>query len=197
MKKLFLIFLSIIFVLSLAACAGKGPENEVLLERFRELVTASAEINDVFFGKGLPTYSREEYAEAYEMTEGADPDYDFVTAEAKYQSIAEIKAAAEAVYTLDYLSSIYTLAFEGFYDRDIGHIPALYTEDSTGFAKHNATEPKITETRAFDFASAKVLMKNDKYATVEVDTTCAGRAQRLRIRMKNQDGTWLLDDPTY
>lgn len=197
MKKLFLIFLSVLFIISLASCAGKGPEDDFLLERFGELAVASQEINDIFFGEGLPTYSREEYAEAYNMTEGADPDYDFVTLDAKYQSIAEIKAAAEAVYTLDYLSGIYTLIFDGFYDGSIGHIPALYIETENGFAKHNATESKITEPRVFDYTTAKVLMKNDRYATIEVETTCAGKAETLRIRMKNQDGNWLLDDPTY
>ena len=196
MKKITLLILSVILAFSLFSCSG-GPSDEVLLARFSELIPASLEINDIFFGEGLPTYSREEYKEAYEMTEGSDPDYDFVTMEAKYQSIAEIKEAAEAVYTSGYLSSIYTLIFEGFYDEGIGHIAALYVEDSNGFAKHNKTEPQITEARVYDTSSAKVLMKNDKYATIEVNTTLAGKAETVRIRMMNQDGTWLLDDPTY
>ncbi len=197
MKKITIVLLLAALTFTLFSCYGKGPEDEVLLARFAELIPASYEINDIFFGEGLHTYSREEYAEAYEMTEGADPDYDFITAEAKYQSIAAIKEAAEAVYTLDYLSGIYDLIFVGFYDEGIGHIPALYTEDGNGFAKHNATEPQISEQRMFDVASAKVLMKNNRYATLEVNTTLGDTSETVRIRLKNQDGTWLLDDPTY
>lgn len=196
MKKITITLLIAILIFSLISCSG-GPADEVLLARFSELIPAATEINDIFFGEGLPTYSREEYSEAYEMTAGADPDYDFITTEAKYQSVAEIKEAAEAVYTNGYLASIYTLIFEGFYDEGIGHIAALYIEDGNGFAKHNKTEPQISESRAYDLASAKVLMKNDKYATIEVDTTLADKSESVRIRMMNQDGTWLLDDPTY
>ena len=196
MKKVSLVLLIAILIFSLFSCSG-GPADEVLLARFSELIPASLEINDIFFGEGLPTYSRDEYKEAYEMTEGSDPDYDFVTTEAKYQSISEIKEAAESVYTAGYLSSIYTLLFEGFYDNGIGHIAALYIEDSNGFSKHNKTEPTITEARVYELDSAVVLMKNDTYATIEVDTTLAGKSEKVRIRMMNQDGTWLLDDPTY
>ncbi len=196
MKRITLFILSFILIFSLISCSG-GPSDEVLLARFSELIPEAAEINDIFFGKGLPTYSREEYAEAYKMTDGADPDYDFITTDAKYQSVSEIKEAAEAVYTKGYLASIYTLIFEGFYDEGIGHIAALYIEDGNGFSKHNKTEPTITEARVYDLESAKVLMKNDTYATLEVETTLAGKSESVRIRMMCQDGIWLLDDPTY
>lgn len=197
MKKIIIVLLLVFFAFSFAECGSAGPDDEFLLSRFSTLVDASNEINDIFFGKGLPTYSREDYPEAYAMTEGADPDYDFVRAESKYQSIREIKAAAEAVYTQDYLESIYALIFDGFYDEEIGHIPALYTEDMNGFAKHNATEPKITEIREYEYESAKVLMKNNAYATIEVNTSLNGQSETLRLRLKNQNGDWLLDDPTY
>ena len=90
-----------------------------------------------------------------------------------------------------------TEMIEGFYDNGIGHIAALYVEDSNGFSKHNKTEPTITEARVYVLDSAVVLMKNDTYATIEVDTTLAGKSEKVRIRMMNQDGTWLLDDPSY
>ena len=196
-KKIILLILALIITVSLFSCQTGGPDDEVLLARFSELIPAAAEINDIFFGEGLPVYSREDYPEAYQLTTDADPDYDFVTLDAKYQSVEEIKAAAEAVYTSDYLASIYGLIFDGFYDESIGHIAARYTDDGNGFAKHNNTEPQISEARTYDLESAKVLMKNGSYATIEVDTTYAGESESVRIRMKNQDGVWLLDDPTY
>ena len=197
MKKITLIRLARIITVSLFSCQTGGPADDVLLSRFSELIPAAAEINDIFFGEGLPVYSREEYPEAYQMTVGADPDYDFITLEAKYQSIEDIKAAAEAVYTTDYLMGIYGLVFDGFYDANIGHIAARYTQDSNGFSKHNKIEPQISGAREYDMNSAKILMKNDSYATIEVNSTYEGESSSVRIRMKNQDGIWLLDDPSY
>ena len=54
MKKLFSFFLAaILLTLTLTACGGGKPDIEELRPRIIELIEASYEINDIFFGDGL------------------------------------------------------------------------------------------------------------------------------------------------
>ena len=58
MKKLIaLILTAIMLTASLTSC-GKPPEFSEIEGRLRELIEASYEINEIFFGNGLPTYER-------------------------------------------------------------------------------------------------------------------------------------------
>lgn len=201
-KKITAVVVLAVIALGLFSC-GSAPSDEELLARFKELTEVSFEINDIFFGEGLPTYSREEYGEEYDMLyrEGDDKDYEYVKEDAKYHTVEEIKEAARAVYTEDYLASIFDMIFIGFYDEKSGSIAARYTETSSGLQKYGKSENIIGEARVYDFDSAKILMKNSEYATVEVNTSKPSadgeKTEKIRITLKNQAGTWLLDTPTY
>ncbi len=59
MKKTPLIFVLLCLAMSLlCGCAGQAPDIEEVREDFCALIDASCEINDIFFGEGLPTYER-------------------------------------------------------------------------------------------------------------------------------------------
>ncbi len=58
MKKIIGLFLSLCLFLPALSSCSKPPAYEEIEGRFRELVTASAEINRIFFGEGLQTYER-------------------------------------------------------------------------------------------------------------------------------------------
>lgn len=58
MKKFFLFILSLTMLLPLASCGTKPPELETVRDEFISLIAASFEINDIFFGEGLPVYDR-------------------------------------------------------------------------------------------------------------------------------------------
>ncbi len=58
MKKLIALLLcAVMLALSLTSC-GKPPEFSDIEGRLRELIEASYEINEIFFGEGLPVYER-------------------------------------------------------------------------------------------------------------------------------------------
>lgn len=59
MKKLILLTLTVLTVIILSSCSS-APAAEELEPRLRELVEASYDVNEIFFGAGLPTYPRVE-----------------------------------------------------------------------------------------------------------------------------------------
>lgn len=273
-----------------ALCAftscGKAPEFVEIEARLRELIDASYEINDIFFGCGLPVYERvydprettevivekidEEnekrtyYYEindkelgrviayrssfldafsyvqvvkekdenrtlvyedgnvfAYALENYEEPKYDFyyskndpegynyVTAGSKYQSIEQIKAAAETVYSMDYLESLYEYQFDGTVVKSgetLTSNTARYMEyqDEDGVVTlmmSNTYEPLVTEKRIYDFSTAKIVRpKRKDFVTISIDSYLESKPdERLTVKLTMilQDGVWMLDSGTY
>lgn len=290
MKKLICLLVCVILMIPMLSSCSKPPEYAEIDGRFRELVEASAEINQIFFGEGLPTYERvydprsttqvyrekvtdengaeseklyyyyeindktygrviayrsgytvpfsyvqvlheadadrtpvyqnssqkayayiiENYVEPeYELFYDKDDpeDYDYVRHDAKYGSVNEIKAAAEKVYSSDYLESIYGSMFIGTVSSgSVGALSARYIEyaDDEGnisLMKSNTFKPLIKETRQFDFSTARIgRNSNAKFVNVEVETYLESKPEErltVRISMILQDGVWMLDSATY
>ena len=62
MKKIFSLLLLSLVLLTAVSC-GKAPTAEEIRPTLEALVEASYEINDIFFGEGLPAIERDsEYA---------------------------------------------------------------------------------------------------------------------------------------
>lgn len=147
--------------------------------------------------------------------DSSDPEtYDYVSDESPYHSIDQIKAAAEQVYSKDYLEdSVYVSLFtgvvmtdegedlEGLSARYIEYMPADASSAQSYLMKSNTYDPLITEKRVFDFSTAKVVRPgNRKLVNIEVETYLeSDPANRITVRvtMVMQDGQWYLDSPTY
>ena len=102
----------LVFALLIAVFAGCSPKETVpgiddagAQAVLTELLPGATELNQIFFGTGLPV---EEY-ELLDSVKGAQ--YFAVREESPYQSIEEIKAAAEKVFSAGYLADIYARAF--------------------------------------------------------------------------------------
>ena len=145
-----------------------------------------------------------------------DPtDYDYVSAESEYQTIEQIKAAAEAVYSKDYLeSTVYTSLFTGAVTNageeiSLAGLSSRYMEymdtvsaDATMYLmQSNTYKPLITETRIFDFSTARMVKPgNAKLVNIEVETYLPSSPENritVRVTMVLQDGEWYLDSGTY
>ncbi len=295
------IVLLITTITGLAACR-KPPEYAEIEARFVELVEASAEINKVLFGEGLPTderiydpwndtkayervdengepmlndngsqlygyysyfedknygdmlvyrygYGKEAvsaflkverearadeeavyviadknkyfYASDYKEAEGiryytdSDPEnYDYVSADSKYQTIEAIKTAAEEVYSKDYLeSSVYEGLFTGVASADsasnLSGLSSRYIEytDENGedttpvLMQSNTYPPLVKDTRIFDFSTAKVVRPGSKtFAYIEIESyleSTPDKRDTVKLSMVNVDGVWYLDSGTY
>ena len=291
MKRIVALSICLLMLIPCFTSCSKPPEYSEIEDRFRELVEASGEINEIFFGEGLPTYERitdpksstevivetttdedgtekkiyhyyyrvpdkeydvlyayrksykddyiylsvvtfpiegkeafyadaekslyayvvEGYAEPeYEFFyTAADPEYyDYVRGDCKYSSVAEIKAAAEKVYSKEYLDALYETMFVGSvsdneyveatgaryieYADDEGNISLMMANDMTVF---------ITETRQYDFSTAKIVKpSNADYVTIEIESYLPSKPEaRLTVKLSMilQDGEWMLDSATY
>ena len=274
----------------LSACAGgKAPELETVRETFAGLIGASAEVNDIFFGPGLPVYDREtssgdgnaSYDEAtktyywfiedeklgtvikifdnetrkyrylvenkpadssvvtgeavaytdadgnahtfypiaydegdrhYVYDENAPVYYDFVLLDSPYQTVEQIKQAAEKVYSSQYLTAVYSVIFDGVMTDD-SVIYARYmedptVEDGTFFLKSNRFDPYFETQTTYDCATMTIVKpSNATRVTVELDATgryidrekmevVTGTFKKTLVFVL-ENGEWRLDTPTY
>ena len=158
------------------------------------------------YGYVLNDYTEPEYEFFYSTN---DPtDYDYVRYDGKYGSIEQIKAAAEQVYSADYLASVYNSMFIGSAAAadTVDGLMARYIEYDHGdgtvsLMRSNTFEALITEVRQYDFSTAQIIEPaNREYITISVESYLpSAPEQRLTVKLSMilQDGVWMLDSATY
>ncbi len=173
---------------ALSGCSVKMSDEEAR-SILSELVPLSLEMNEIFFGDGLPL--EDENAEPMESVTGGQ--YMRVSPTAKYQSIAEIKTAAESVYTAEYLqNSVYPMAFDGVDDAR----PRYAERDGVLCRNLNSVSFPLTDRLEFDRAT----VSDTGYEVIELSvpyTDADGAEKTAKITLRQQNGKWLLDSPTY
>ena len=212
MKRFIALFAAVVVcAATLASCAGGGaPRLDEVRDELVSLIEASYEINDIFFGKGLPTYER---GGSYDRKYGLyDPNeyeyayYEYVTAESPYMFIEQIKEAAEKVYTKDYLEDIYLMAFDGYADSDIGSVTtARYLERGVNLMKYSFGNKDsfniLPGKRLYNFDTLKIVQPSDsEFMNITVDSYCEGDEENIlnvNLRLKKTEAGWRLDGPTY
>ena len=198
-------------VLALPLCSCGAPELETVRGRFVELIEASYAINDIFFGAGLETYARDgEFAKEHriydELSAGYDA-YEIVTENAGYFDIDSIKEAAEKVYSADYLTGIYTMAFDGYADSSSGTVTtARYLMDGHRLLRYAMSEEDGFDfldgkQRRYDFDSMKITRPSRAtHVNLSIDSYLVGDEDNIlnvTLRFILVDGEWYLDSPTY
>ena len=192
-------------VLSMTACS-EPPSLDDVRDRVIALVEASHEINDIFYGKGLPVYEYgdEEVSGLYPVDQ--DVYYEYVKFDAKYHSIDEIKTAAEKVYAKSFLErSVYTNMFTGYAEQGIGIIYARYKEDGAYlYQRIDAAEDKEYNytkgvDRIYDYDTMEMTSNSSSERIfVKMNTHKSGESDRvvtLQLVFENND--WYLATATY
>lgn len=140
-----------------------------------------------------------------------DPEgYSFVRLDCDYVTIDDIKRSAETVYSADYLKGIYEMLFTGVVITDeyeSGKMAARYChyEDEDGqtwLLSLDGYELELGKKRIYDFSSAKVVRPGNKnFVNIEVESYPEGepdkRESGIISMVKQEDGKWYLDSPTY
>ena len=179
MKRTITFILALLTVLGCALTfsgCSSAPDISEVRDELSALIEASYAVNDIFFGRGLKTEIEvsglpTEYTPEIENAENYFSDEQLLTqiyspvvssyvnddgeTVVQYSSIAEIKAAAEKVYSTAYLEKVYRRTFyndsseaDGYYHT----IKARYREDEeeTGYDKDGNP---VTETvfRKYNF----------------------------------------------
>lgn len=155
-------------------------------------------------------YEEKHYDLYYSATDPSD--YDYVRLDSEYYSIESMKAAAEKVYSKDYLDAVYESMFIGTaYIEEASeyavNLPPRYLERTdeygdTTMMKSNTYDPLISEKRIFDYSTAKLVRKtNSKYVTIQIESYLESSPEnRLTVKIsmvKQEDGQWYLDSATY
>ncbi|HHT53365.1 MAG TPA: hypothetical protein GX011_00290 [Clostridiales bacterium] len=179
-------------LLLLTSCS-RPPELSEIYDEVVSLIEASYEINEIFFGRGLPT------------DEGQSdlPGYSLVRVDAKFKSIDEIKAATALVYSEDYREGLYEVAFGGV----ASFTPGAHSVVKARFIEHNGrlrqdsnTKALISAKRIYDYSSMKIVKpSNARNVNISIDSHLEGSGEILNITLSFvfEDGRWLLNSPTY
>jgi hypothetical protein len=179
--------------LLLSSCAGAeplGPSEEEILARLKEIVPTSQQLNEIFVGKGL-----EPTEKAVKSEYNIGPEYFVVAEDAPYRDIASLKAAAESVYSKDYLKSVYIMAFEGHQESNI---TPRYKEVN-GILHVDINYKALDLRTELDLSSAKVVESTSSKVKIKINYTLRGTDESgtMTLVMVHQDGVWLLDGPTF
>ncbi len=188
----------------LSSCSVDYTEDEIK-EAAAALIDASYEVNEIYFGKGLPV-AEEDSEEVKEFTAGLDVDiaavnYIPVTGECRYDTIDQLKKLASKVYSEDYCQYLWKMAFEGLSTEDDQSVVyARYMTDYFGrlTVRSDICETGAELTRTYDTENIKVdKMKKDE-ATVTLQSYVDGKEDiAISFVLKREADGWRLDQPTY
>lgn len=212
LKEILLIVVCLSLVFSLVSCANSAPDIEEIRERVEYLIEGAFEINEIFFGNGLPI--DEGGAAIYGEVDG----YNYVSDEAKYRTVIQIKEAAEKIYSDDYLEYIYDTIFQGYADPTVGIITARFIEENGELLQSSDNEPLYNGIRKYDYSTMKIVRpSNANIVNIEItawieggelpetsvdfsdeyNAMVSGQRHTVRLTLVKQSGEWYLDTPTY
>lgn len=193
MKKLGIVILCFIMVLSLAACAPAHKEEDVIAAA-KDLIEKSYEVNEIYYGKGLPSTG--------ESSIGLTSQYSMVDPSCGYSTIDQLKELAAKVYSSDYCEHLYTIAFEGISNPE--------DEESVSFARYivdfsdtltvsnDAAKNGIDLNRTYDFSTIIVEKIARNKAIISIQSLVDGEEDKvLKINLVFENDQWRLNTPTY
>ena len=203
-KRIINIILALAIVLSavaMASCSATAPDIEDLRDRFIYLIEGSKELNVIYFGKGLPTYKREDTLSGELGIYYNDElvTYDKVMECSKYISIDEIKKRSEEIYSTEYLSALYETAFDGFVTGGSSAYLRFYESADWIYQNTYATDFALEE-RIYDYSSMTIVKpSNSEYVNITVNSYTVGStsAKEISLTFVYERGSWYLDSPTY
>lgn len=191
MKKSFIILVLALSLLCLSSCVEKLTQEEAIAVA-NELVSASIELNEIYYGEGLPYSTEDSMAVIYAP----------VTDEAKYLTEAELKEATLSVFTENYANSIFAMYLTGYSDDDGGIIYARYVDNGERLTINVNSEPLVENTRTYDYDSVEIVKLRRKKIVVSYDTFVNGvadvKVEVTLVLSDTESGTvWRIDSPTY
>ena len=180
--------------LTLISC-GKGPQLDEVKDHVAATVDKSIELNEIFYGEGLPVFT--------EMITGNDY-YLVDTEKSDYDTIDELKAALAEIYTTDYCTAMNEVMFVGIADNLGSLLPRFIEEDMSGMLMQDKyAENILPGDRVFDYAAMTMERSSKNSFTVRIPATLNGEKDADAVltfrREISSDGkaVWKLDSPTY
>ncbi len=196
--KIISLILAITAVLTLASCGVSKADKEEICAAAKELITASYEINEIYFGRGLDVTEKEVLVHT---------EYVYVDESTGYSNIDAVKEATAKVYSTDYCEDyLYVMAFEGIKSGDDEESAISYPrmrEDTKGklCQLKSVSEEGADLKRTYDFDSIKVESYVRGVAIIKIKSLIDGEydeaAGEITLTLVRQADGWRLDSPTY
>ena len=208
-KRIF--FLVLLVLLALSSCSGPKHTAEELKPVLDDLLPRAAEINEIYFGDGLPTNRDENAVRAFYETFDTDIaaiSYEPVDPDCGYETVDDIKAATLEVFTEEYAEFLFDRAFKGISDlfdegTETEHrstaVYAMYIEQDGFLTKRvNLKDDAIPLGRTYDLDSLEVLRSNDTGVQVKLKSFFDGQPSvDVEMWLTETENGWRLDSPTY
>lgn len=190
---------------SLQSCKKISTEPDEIRAALETLIPASAELNEIYFGLGLPTAADEE---GY-----ANPDdglvYEQVLPSCKYQTEAELREATLSVFTESYANVLFERGFSGLsvkYDDNglsgselTSTLYAMYIETDGVLTKRtNVKDEALRLGREYRIDKMTVVRQKNDYVVVDIPTMMDGEESvTVTLKLVITENGWRLDSPTY
>ena len=206
---LMLLLLSLLF--SETACSRPKHTAEELRPVLADLLPRSAEINEIYFGEGLPTTRDVNVVRAFYETFDTDVQsisYTPVDSSCGYRTVDDIKAATLEIFTPEYAAFLFDRAFNGISDLfdeglETEHrttaVYAMYLEENGYLTKRvNLYEDAIPLGRTYDLDSLAVIRENESGVLVRLASYRNGEPSvDVELWLVETADGWRLDSPTY
>ncbi len=183
-----LCFLLCAAVTLLCGCKLGAPEDAQVQEILAEKLPAAKELLSIFYGDGAVIDEASGIDESW-----TTPHYFRVAPDFQYQTIAELKSAAEKIFSEEYLKTIYEYAFEGTDD----YMPR-FAEDDGVLTVDVVKKPMGLVAEVYP-ETARVVSGNRYACRVEVECL-SGTGRRFTKEVSltaGAEGEWYLDSAVY
>lgn len=193
----------------LLTCAGifaycqfnKAPELDEVRDRFIYLIEGSKQINEIFFGEGLPVYvrdsdlSKERFVYIGEQNKG----YERVMEVSPYLMLDEMREATERIYSSAYCAQLFESCFDGVVVDGVTLLE--YAEISEWLYQSSARDTLVENERIYLYDTMKMVRPSNKeYINIEIESYLINNPDKKQIERLSfafEDGNWYLDTPTY
>lgn len=176
LKNKILLLLCFVLTFTLCSCGGDMTD-ELVRNELERLLPVSYELNEIFWGKGLPTKDIDSSDIMLPVEESCG-----------YGSTEDILKKAETVFSKEYVKEIKDAVFTDGDDTD-----ARYA-DVNGVLKADITNKGFNVKGNIVISTAKIKKQNRSMVIVSADYEDGGSTE---ITLIKQDGKWYLDSPTY
>lgn len=201
---------ALLILLTLTSCGGGVHSEEEIRTVLDELLPKSFELNEIYFGEGLPMSNDKAMVEQFYGMFDSDVEainYHPVDVSCGYTTETDIREATLEVFTADYAEYLFGRAFSGIsatfnegeeQEYTSTAVYAMYIEqDGILTVRINLDEEAIPLGRTYDLDGMELTENTENFVIAKIPTEMDGRALDVELRLVLTPDGWRLDSPTY
>lgn len=201
---------ALLILLTLTSCGGGVHTEEEIRTVLDELLPKSFELNEIYFGEGLPMSNDKAMVEQFYGMFDSDVEainYHPVDVSCGYTTETDIREATLEVFTADYAEYLFGRAFSGIsatfnegeeQEYTSTAVYAMYIEqDGILTVRINLDEEAIPLGRMYDLDGMELTENAENFVIAKIPTEMDGRALDVELRLVKTPDGWRLDSPTY